>query len=213
MHEIAQQPFGKVLLALLAVGLAGYSIWRLTRAALGRGPEGADKGLERIGALGSGIAYGVLFVVSLEILFGSGTGGNGNAKSATAGVLGWPAGRFLVILAGLVMLGVAAYQAYRGATQKFLEDSKTEEMQPQVRRWITWIGTVGHLARAVVFGLVGVFLIKAAIDFNAKKAVGVDGALAKLQHQSYGGVLLGLVAAGLIAFAVYSVSDARYRRI
>ena len=75
------------------------------------------------------------------------------------------------------------------------------------------IGTFGHLARAVVFGLVGVFLIKAAVDFNPKKAAGLDGALAKLAAASYGPILLAVVAAGLIAFGVYSLSDARYRRI
>ena len=65
----------------------------------------------------------------------------------------------------------------------------------------------------VVFGLVGIFLVKAAVDFKANKAVGLDGALAKLAHRSYGSLLLGVVAAGLIAFALYSISDARYRRI
>jgi hypothetical protein len=65
----------------------------------------------------------------------------------------------------------------------------------------------------VVFGLVGIFLIKAAIDFNPNKAVGLDGALAKIAHASYGPFLLGVVAAGLIAFGMYSLSDARYRRI
>jgi hypothetical protein len=65
----------------------------------------------------------------------------------------------------------------------------------------------------VVLCLVGVFLVTAALDFNPKKAVGLDGALAKVDHASYGPVLLGLVAAGLIAFGVYSLSDARYRRI
>jgi hypothetical protein len=82
-----------------------------------------------------------------------------------------------------------------------------------VRNWIEWVGTFGHLARMVVFGLVGVFLIKAAIDFNPDKAVGLDGALAKLAAHSFGPVLLGIVAAGLVAFALYSLSDARYRRI
>jgi hypothetical protein len=65
----------------------------------------------------------------------------------------------------------------------------------------------------VVFGLVGIFLVKAAIEYQPTAAVGLDGALAKLAHQSYGSWLLGLVAAGLVAFAVYSLSDARYRRI
>ena len=86
-------------------------------------------------------------------------------------------------------------------------------MSPGVRRWIKWIGTVGHLARFVVFGLIGVFLIKAAVDYNPQKAVGLDGALAKLANASYGPFLVGLVAAGLIAFGVYSLSDARFRRI
>jgi hypothetical protein len=86
-------------------------------------------------------------------------------------------------------------------------------MGPGVRKWVTWIGSFGHLARAVVFGLAGIFLVKAAVDYNPNKAVGVDGALAKLAHQSYGHFLLGIVAAGLIAFGVYSLSDARYRRI
>jgi hypothetical protein len=102
---------------------------------------------------------------------------------------------------------------YKGLSQKFLEDSKVEEMGVRMRTWIGRIGTVGHLARGVVFGLVGIFLVKAAIDYNPQAAVGLDGALAKLVHRSYGGLLLGIVAAGLIAFAAYSLSDARYRRI
>ena len=111
------------------------------------------------------------------------------------------------------MIGVALYQGYRGITKRFLKDSKVEEMPPQAKRWIGRLGMIGHLARMVVFGLIGVFLIKAAIDYNPNKAVGLDGALAKLTHNSYGPFLLGIVAAGLIAFGLYSLSDARYRRI
>ncbi len=111
------------------------------------------------------------------------------------------------------MIGVALYQGCRGITKKFLEDSKVEEMSPRMKEWISRLGTIGHLARMVVFGLIGIFLIKAAVDYNPSKAVGLDGALAKIVHRSYGPVLLGIVAAGLIAFALYSLSDARYRRI
>ena len=76
-----------------------------------------------------------------------------------------------------------------------------------------WIGSFGHLARMVVFGLVGVFLVKAALEYSPDSAVGLDGALAKLDHTSYGPFLLGVVGAGLVAFALYSLCDARYRRI
>ena len=197
---------------MVAIGLGGYSLWRLVRAALGHGPEGSDKGFERVAALGSGIVYAVLCVVAVSILLGS-RGGSSNAKSTTAGVLGWPAGPWLVGIAGVVLIGIGLFQGYRGLTKQFLKDSKTEQMSRAVRRWFEWIGTIGHLARMVVFGLVGVFLIKAAVDFNPSKAVGLDGALAKLAHASYGPLALGCVAAGLIAFGLYSLTDARYRRI
>jgi hypothetical protein len=214
LRTIAHQPFGKVLLTLVAIGLAGYSLWRLTRALLGHGPEDTDSGFERLAAFGSGVAYGLICAIAVEILLGSGaSSGSAGPKHPTAGVLGWTAGTWIVGLAGAVLCGVAAYQGYRGISKDFLDDSKTEEMSLGVRKWITWIGTFGHLARMVVFGLVGIFLIKAAVDYNPDKAVGLDGALAKLANHAYGSFLLGIVAAGLVAFAVYSLSDARYRRI
>lgn len=213
LNTVANQPFGSLLLTLLAIGLGGYALWRLFRAALGRGPEGSDSGFDRLAALASGLAYGALCVLAVEILIGSGSSSSTNPKSSAAGILGWPGGPWIVGAAGAVMICVALYQAYKGVTQKFLDDSKTEEMSPGVRKWIGRIGTVGHLARAVVFGLIGVFLVKAAIEYNPKTAVGLDGALAKLANQPYGSVLLGIVAVGLIAFALYSLSDARYRRI
>jgi hypothetical protein len=214
LKTIAHQPFGKVLLILVAVGLAGYALWRILHALIGHGPEKSDSGFERIAALGSGIAYAAICAVAVGILLGSGGGGSsGNANRTAAGVFGWPAGTWIVGIAGVVFICVALYQGYRGISRDFLDDSKTEEMSSATRKWIELIGTVGHLARMVVFGLVGVFLIKAAIDFNPNKAVGLDGVLAKLAHHSYGPVLLGIVAAGLVAFALYSLSDARYRRI
>ena len=214
LHTIANQPFGKVLLTLVAIGLGGYSLWRLVRAALGHGPEGSDTGFERLAALGSGIAYGAMCAVAVEILLGGGGGGSaGNPKTSAGGVLGWPAGTWIVGIAGAVLIGIALYQGYRGITKKFLKDSKVEEMPPRVKVWIGRLGTFGHLARMVVFGLIGVFLVKAAIDYSPSKAVGLDGALAKVVNASYGHLLLGIVAAGLIAFAVYSLSDARYRKI
>jgi hypothetical protein len=212
-NTVAHQPFGKVLLTLVAVGLGGYSLWRFVRAAIGHGPEGHDSGVDRVAALASGIVYAGLCILAVTILAGSQGGRSTSPKKATAGVFGWPLGTWIVGIAGAVLIGVACYQAYRGITHKFLEDSKTAEMSPSVRSWITWLGTFGHLARAVVFALVGIFLIKAAVDYNARAAVGLDGALAKIVHRAYGPYALGLVAGGLVAFAIYSISDARFRKI
>jgi hypothetical protein len=212
-RTVAAHSFGHLLLALLAVGLGGYAIWRLFRAALGHGRESADSGIERVGALGSGIVYGLMCVVAVQILTGPGTSGSGNTSKTASDVFGWPAGRWLVGAAGLVLAGVAIYQFIRGVRRKFLDDSKTEQMRPTLKHWFTIVGTIGHVARAIVFGLVAIFLLKASYDYKANEAIGLDGALAKLYHASGGPLLLGAVALGLVAFGCFSLVEARYRRI
>jgi len=212
LRTVEQHSFGHLLLALLAVGLGGYAIWRLVRAFLGHGRESADSGMERLGALGSGIAYALMCAVAIEILTGPGTSGSSTQKTASD-VFGWPAGRWLVGVAGLILAGVAVYQFIRGVRHKFLDDSKTERMSEAVKTGFTVLGTIGHVARAIVFAMVAVFLVKAAYDYKANEAIGLDGALAKLYNGTFGPFLLGVVAAGLIAFSCFSLVEARCRCI
>ena len=214
LNTIAQQPFGKVLLILMAIGLFGYALWRLIRAAVGHGAEGdRDDTKERLSGLASGLAYALLCVTAVQILIGSGGGGGSGQDKATGGVLDWPLGRYLVIAAGLVLIGVAVDQGIKGIKKKFLEKSHTERMSEKVKKTFTAAGVFGHLARMVIFALMGYFLIKAAIDYDPDKAVGIDGALAKLGDSSFGPIVLGAVAVGLIGFALFSAMDARYRRV
>jgi hypothetical protein len=215
LQTIANQSFGKILLILMAIGLAGYAIWRLVRAAIGHGPEDSDDTKDRVAGAASGLAYAALCFTAIKILAGSGGGGGASSHpdKTTAGVLGWPGGQVIVGIAGLILIGVAFDQARKGYKKKFLEQSKTEEMDQRMRKTFTWAGVVGHVARAVVFALIGYFLVRAAIDYDPDKAVGLDGALATLGQSSYGPILLGIVAAGLVCFATFSVLDARYRRV
>jgi hypothetical protein len=214
LNTIAQQSFGEILLIVVAIGLFGYALWRLVRAAIGHGAEGdRDDAKERIDGVASGIGYGLLFVTALGILFGSGGGGGGGPQSTTGGVLDWPAGQVLVILAGLVLIAVAVDQGIKGIKRKFLEKSHTERMSEKTKKVFTAFGVFGHLARAVIFALMGYFLIKAAIDYDPKEAVSLDGALAKLANSAGGPFVLGAVAVGLLGFGLYSFMDARYRRV
>lgn len=214
LESVAHQPLGKALLVLVAIGLAGYSLWRLVRAFGIVGPEGGsdDSAFDRVAAGGSGLFYGALCVFAVLILAG-GSSGSGNTHHQAAGVLGWPAGRWLIGAAGLVFIVIAAVQAWKGVSRDFLDDAKQGEMSPAVRRWIVGIGVVGHVARAVVFALIGIFLVKTAVEFDPHAAVGVDGALRRVQQAPSGTALLTVVAVGLIVFALYSFSDARYRRL
>jgi hypothetical protein len=214
LQTIAHQSFGELLLVLVAIGLGGYSLWRLVRAAVGHGAEQQDSTFDRISALDSGIAYGILCITAIGILTSSGRGGgSGSPKSTTGGVLDWTGGTLIVGIAGAILVGVALYQLYEGLAKKFLEDAKTGEMSEGVEKAYTALGVFGIVARAVIFALIGYGLIKAAVDYNPKEAIGLDGALRELAHTSYGPLLLGLVAAGLIGFGLYSIVDARYRKV
>jgi hypothetical protein len=213
LKTVAEQPFGKALLVLMAIGLAGYALWRLTRAALGHGVECDDDAKARIDGVVSGVAYAGLCFTAVKLLAGSGGGGGGGADKTTGGVLGWPGGTWIVGIIGVIVVGVGLEQGYKGIKRKFCESAKTGEMSRHARRAYELVGLAGHLARMVVFGLIGAFLVKAALEFDPDKAVTLDGALAKVAHAPAGPVLLGIVAAGLMAFAAFSFMDARYRRV
>jgi hypothetical protein len=214
LETIGQEPLGRVLLIIVAAGLAGYAVWRLISAVAGpRNPQERG-GLQRASALASGIAYAVICVTAVKILVGAKTSGATNSpKHAAAGVLGWPAGPEIIAVTGAVAIGVGIYQGYKATVRKFMETSRTAEMSRSVKRAYTVLGVSGHLARMVVFILVGYGLIKAAIDYAPNNAIGLDGALEKLSRASYGPALLGVVAVGLLAFAAYSIADARYREV
>jgi hypothetical protein len=214
LETVAKQPLGHVLLIAIAAGLAGYCMWRLVRAALGRGPESSkDSLIDRVAGAGSGFFYGLLAFGAVEILVGSGHKGQGNVSKSTAGVFGWPEGRWLVLIAGAVMIVVGAFQGYRAVTQEFLDDAKTQKMDEKTEKTFTTVAVIGHLARMIVFSLVGLFLVVAAIQYDPHKAVGLGGALAKLLREPGGNALMGVVAAGLVAFGLYSIADARYHRL
>ena len=214
LREIAQQPFGKGLLALLAIGLAGYALWRLAQAVLDRDDEGEGaKGLaKRAGNLGRAGWYGTLCVLTIAKIAGAGDSG-GNEKKTTGGVLAMPLGRYIVFAAGLAFVAVALFNIYRAVTTKFNKKLKKGEMNDAEEAGATTVGILGHLARGVVFGLVGAFLVKAAWQFDPKEAVGLDGALLELSQQPYGPILLGVVAAGLFAFGLFCIVQAKYRKI
>jgi uncharacterized protein DUF1206 len=217
IHMLAEQPFGTAVLVVLAIGLAGYAVWRLTQAVLGTGETDERKELAlRLAAGARGLIYIALCVLTVRLLTGSagrGADGGGAEQELTARLLGLPFGVALVVLAGLVLLAVAAHEGYQGATRGFLQHLQTAQMSPGEREWVTRLGIAGLWARAVVFTLMGFFLIRAALEFDPEEAVGLDGALQTLAASGAGPWLLGIVAAGLLAYAAFCFALARYARI
>jgi hypothetical protein len=213
LHEIGKQSWGSVLLILLAVGFAGYALWRFTAAALGRKIETNEElgWGKRLWYAARGAFYAFLCYTSVAILLGSHS--DSSEKQHTEAVLDWTGGRWVVGAIGLGVLGWGLGSAYRGITRSFKDDLHTERMSETARRWTTRAGVVGYLSRAVVFVLIGVFLIRAALEYDPDEAVGLDGALQKLAHQTFGPILLGIVAAGLVAYGLFYLVRAVYREV
>jgi hypothetical protein len=207
-QTLGHDPFGKAVLIGLAIGFAGYAAWRFANALLDRKRRGDDApGLaKRAGELAKGLLYAGLTWSVIKVLVTNHANG-GNQKQEAAGVFGWPGGRWIVLAAGVVVLGYAGWNVYRGVTQRF---EKQLERTPD---WVKPLGVIGLCARGVVFAVVGWFLIKAALEFDPQKAVGIGGALAKLAQAPYGSFVLGITAAGLLVFAAFCLAQARYRDV
>jgi formate-dependent nitrite reductase membrane component NrfD len=214
LDAVADEPLGWLPLLFLAVGFAGYGLWRFAQALFDRDREGSD--VTGLGKRASDFAKGVLYVglaaVSVSLVAGGDAGGS-EEETATSRVLDLPLGRWIVGGVGLAIVGAGAWNGYRAVTGKFRDDLKTRRMSKAEDRWYTAIGVLGHLARAVVFALVGIFLLRAAYQYDPDEAIGLDGALAKLAGEAFGPFLLGAVAFGLLAYGLFCFVQARYREV
>jgi hypothetical protein len=213
LQTIAQEGVGRVVVFCLAFGFGAYAIWRFAQAILDRGDEGAGpKGLaKRLGYLGRALIYSALCVTAVSVLMGA--SGETNEREETAHVLDWPGGRWIVGVVGAGFAVAALWNFYRGVTRKFMKDMNTPAMSQLEQKLVTVVGVAGVVARGVVFGLIGIFLAKAAVEYDPQEAIGIDGALRKLAAQDHGRFLLGLVAAGLLSFGIFCLFQARYRRV
>jgi len=211
---VADQPAGGWLLGALALGFVAYALWRFSQALVDRSNKGRDaKALaKRFGYFCIGAWYAVLAVLAVKVMLGSG-GSGGNEQQTTAGIFGWPLGRELVFGVAAGLFVAACWNVYRALSGKLDKHLRTHEMSDGERTTVVAIGGVGHLARGAVFGLIGVFFARAAIQFDPKEARGLDGALLELTQQPYGRLILGGVAVGLGSFGLWCVAQARYREV
>jgi len=217
LQAVVRQPFGRVLVLLLAIGFAGYALWRFVEAAAGPSDEhDARKALvKRAGCAARGAMYTFFCASAVKLFLWSHKVAGTQRPEAdwTSRVLNWPAGIWLVQAFGLVLIGSGLYVGWRGLSGKFRKRLKSYEMGASERRWVRGVGTVGMVARMVVWAMIGLFLIAAARQHDPQQAVGIDGALKRLADRSYGPVLLVIVAFGLAAYGLYSFAEARYRRV
>jgi hypothetical protein len=214
LQEVASQPGGKVLVWIIAIGLIGYALWRLLSAALGpKADPVATDAKQRIKALAEGIGYGAVAIIAVKVAAGSGSSSSGGGQKQAATVLSWPGGQFLVGLAGLVIIGVGVYYVIDGVKADFTKELKLYELSPTARKAVIALGRFGRIAQGVVFGIIGVLVMVAAVQYDPDKAKGLDGALRTLAGQPYGKWLLAIIGLGFFAYGLYGLAEAKLRRV
>lgn len=217
LWSIFTKPLGRWMLAAVALGLIGYVVWRFVAAALDPEHNGTDaKGIaKRVGYVISGVLYGALAWEAVQIVTGNAGGGGGEtgAEHWTAIVMTKPLGVWVIGLIGLGIIAFGIYELYKAYTADLSGRLDLSSMGDAARTWTVRLARFGLAARGVVFGLIGVFLIRAALHYNPEEAAGLGEALRALEGHAYGPWMLALVGAGMAAYGLFEVVKARYRRI
>ncbi|TWF77619.1 uncharacterized protein DUF1206 [Pseudonocardia hierapolitana] len=210
---IARTPGGVFALAVAVVGLVAFAVWQVTAAAIGfRWVHGNERMRKRVGAIAKSIAMSGLAGIVIEYLTGIRTANGTTVQQLAAHVLELPAGRVLLGLAAVVLIGIAAAMTYTGVRRTFMGDLDVRRLAPGVRNAIEVVGVVGHLARALAIGVVGGLAAAAALSADPGWAGGLDTALRALGSTGVGSWLLAVVAAGFAAFGLFCMADAATRR-
>ena len=209
---LAGKPYGLVALWLLAIGFVAYALWRLSEAAFGVTGEGNGAG-PRLKSLGRAVIYAGFAVLTFKAISGAHASQSRQQQDLTAKVMQHPAGQWLVGIVGLIVVIAGLVLVMEGFRRKFMKYLRTAQMSPKTRRVVRLLGTVGTVARGVVFALAGVLVIEAAITHKASQSGGIDKALLTLRNQPFGEFLMLAAALGLLIFGVYGLCEARWRKV
>jgi Domain of Unknown Function (DUF1206) len=213
LKTLVSQPFGKILLWLVAVGLVALALWQASEAIWGyRNRDGAERARKQLASGASAVIYAALGISAASVALGSRSSSSQSQKQATSGVLAWPAGRVIVVVAGLIIIGVGVAHVVKGVKKSFAEEIDTSSMSPAARKGVAQLGQIGYIAKGVALGLVGGLLSYATLTFDRQKQ-GLDGAMQTILAQPFGKFLLTAAALGFVAFGVFAMLQSRYRRM
>ena len=208
-------PFGKLILIVMAIGLASYSLWGFVRAIFDPLHRGSDVSgyMARLGFVTSALSYAGLVILALQILAGSGAPAGDSTKTTVASILTHPGGGKVTIVIGLLAIGIGLGQFLEAYRATFAQDLKGAEMTERQRKIVIRLGRFGMFARGVTFLVIGWFLVQAGLHHDPGQVQGFGGAFVFLLGQPFGRVLLGIVALGFVALGLHSFACARWIRL
>ncbi len=211
LEVIAAKPFGYLLLWLLTIGFAGLAVWRIIQAADARlNPTGGH----RLNAAACAVAYTLAFITTLTfVMHGRApASSDSTSRDLTARVMSHPGGRALVVLVGLGIVCAGVVMVMWGVDGHFTRHLRMGWMSRDTQDTVVRLGQFGYVARGAICVALGLATFYAAATYHPSRARGLDGVLRSFATSPVGPWLLVLVAAGLIAFGVFSFFEARWRR-
>ncbi len=213
LRELLGAPYGRAMLAIVALGLFGYAVWLLVRAIAD--PEGKGTGLKgiglRVGYALRGLLHGALALAALGLARGQGGGDDDGTERWAARLMDLPFGGMLAWIAAAAIIGYGLYQLYRAFASKLSRQLALGTLPAGTADWVVNVSRFGIAARGVVFCLIGFFLAQAAANSDPSEAGGLEASLRAVADTGRWPFLL--IALGLIAYGVYELVNARYRRI
>jgi hypothetical protein len=214
IKEVAQSSGGPLLLVALALGMFLYAAWRLATA-VRPGSTDAEGWATRVGYFVSVIMYTTFGITAISLVKGRAAKANGNktVTDITSRVMEHTAGRWLIGIAGALTIAAGIYRFRKGLKSDVTDDVDMSGMSAERSRWTRRLGAIGEVGRGIAMALIGFFLVRAAITFNASEATGLDGALRRLALESWGVAVVAVVAVGLIAYGVFCLGTFTRRRL
>ncbi len=214
LRTLGAQPLGKFLLVAVAIGLFAMAVWQAFEAAIGhRGLHGRDRLFERIASVVRVVVFVWLAWTAIRVAQDASANASGQQQALSAKLMASTGGRWLVGSAGLALAAVGIGMVIYGLRKKFEKNLKMGAMTARTRTLARRLGMSGYAARGAVFAVAGLLIVLAAVRYDPAKARGLDAALRTLRDQSYGPVLLTVMALGIAAFGVYCFLQSRYRRV
>ena len=211
---LADRPFGRWVLIVVGVGLVALAVWQSLDAAVGHTRDnGRERTVERIVSAGRAAFYFYLGYEIYKVVSAKPKTGAEQKEHTAASILAKPGGQLMVALIGLGIVAVSLGLLWYGVVRRFEKHLRIGEMSATVRRVVRRLGVAGYLAKAVAYGTVGVLVIGTALTFDPDKSRGLDAALEHLAREPSGRLALAIVAAGIAAYGVFSIAQARYREV
>jgi len=214
LKTISLMSGGALLMWVMAGGLLLYSCWRIIAALLPGGTDG-KAWVMRIGYLVSAVIYLTFAITAIALARSSGSNPNGNAKvsSLSDSLMAHTGGRVATGIAGAIAVGAGLYRVAKGARGDVTDELNLSSLSSSRRRWTRRLGSVGEVGRGIGIGMIGFFLIRAAVTYDATEATGLDGALRRLAEQNLGVVVVLVIGVGFAAYGLFCLATFTHREL